>query len=602
MSTKRQQLPLRHEIPEQYRWSVTDIYPSDTAWEDDYRRVEEMIPLLARYRGTLGQSAAQLLACIKAQEEVQKIAGKVSFYASRRKDEDNTNPTYVAMSDRVRNLWIRMRGALSWFTPELLSIPEEKLQAYLAEAAELQTYRQMLDEVLRRKPHVLSAEQEYLLAQAGQVAQAPSTIFNMLNNADIKFPTIIGENGEEVEVTKGRYISLLESKDRRVRAGAFRALHGTYRELRNTLAATFASSVRKDAFLSQARHYESSLHAALHPDNVSIEVYDNLISTIHSNLPRLHNYVGLRKRALGLDELHIYDLYVPIVQGFDMEISYEEGCELVIEALAPFGEEYQATVRRAVEERWIDVYENVGKTSGAYSAGTYGVHPYILLNFQNNINSVFTLAHELGHAMHTYLSQATQPYVYSGYSLFVAEVASTVHEVLLTHYLLGKTDDPHQRAYYLNNYLEGFRGTVFRQTMFAEFEREAHSRSARGEALTADLLSSIYHALNARYYGPDIVVDPEIDIEWARIPHFYRSFYVYKYATGYSAAVALATQILQEGQPAVQRYLDFLRAGSSDYPLHVLKRAGVDMSQPGPIQAAMDEFQSVVSELDQLLR
>ena len=349
------------------------------------------------------------------------------------------------------------------------------------------------------------------------------------------------------------------------------------------------------------RKHESALHAAVFPDNISVAVYDNLIDTVQANLDKMHAYVALRKKALVLDELHMYDLHVPLVSDCEQSISYDEACQLVIEALAPFGAEYQGVVRRAIDERWIDVYENKGKTGGAYSAAIYGVHPFVLLNFQNNISSTFTLAHELGHTMHSYLSQATQPYVYSGYSLFIAEVASTVHEVLLTHYLLHQTDDPREKAYYLNNYLEGFRGTLFRQTMFAEFEREIHARVTAGKALTAKTLCLLYYDLNQKYFGPEMVVHPAISIEWARIPHFYRSFYVYKYATGYSAAVALAKQIINEGEPAAARYLDFLRSGSSDYPLEVLKKAGVDMSTPAPIQSAMDEFGRVVLELEQLL-
>lgn len=601
MSGKAKTLAKRREISEQHQWAIKDVYQDDAAWEADYAKVQAMIPGLIALHGTLGQSSAQFLAALKTQEVVLKIMFKVGFYAGRRKDEDNTNPVYVAMHDRARSLAIQLNGAMSWFTPELLSLPEEQLEQYLAEVPELAPYQHMLDQIMRRKPHVLSAELEYLLAQVNQVSQGPATIFSMLNDADLKFPTIRDENGEEVEVTKGRFTSFLESPDRRVRKDAFAAAYSTYRGLKNTIAATFGSSIKGDAFYAQARNYKSSLHAATFPDNVAVEVYDNLIATVHKNLDKMHAYVSLRKRALQLDELHMYDIYVPIVKDFEMSINYQDACELVIDSLAPFGPEYQAIVRRAVSERWIDVYENVGKTSGAYSASVFGVHPFMLLNFQDNIQSAFTLAHELGHSLHTYLTQETQPFVYANYSLFVAEVASTVHEVLLTHYLLGKTSDPQERAYYLNNYLEGFRGTVFRQTMFAEFEREVHARSAAGQALTADAMCELYYDLNVKYHGPDMVVDQDIAMEWARIPHFYRAFYVYKYATGYSAAVALAKQILTEGAPAVERYLDFLRSGSSDYPLNVLRKAGVDMSSPAPIQSAMDEFGRTVDELRELL-
>ncbi|HBK86706.1 MAG TPA: oligoendopeptidase F [Firmicutes bacterium] len=601
MSGIAKTLAKRQEIPKQYQWAVEDVYADDATWEADFAKVQAMISDLAALQGSLNQSAAKLLAALKTQETMLKAVFKVAFYAGRRKDEDNTNSLYVAMSDRARSLAIQLNGAMSWFTPELLSLPVEQLEKYLGEEPELATYCQLLDEIMRRKPHVLSAEQEYLLAQVDQVSQGPATIFSMLNNADLKFPTIRDEKGQEVEVTKGRFVSFLQSPDRRVRKDAFTAAYSTYRGLKNTIAATLGSSIKGDAFYAQTRNYESSLHAATFPDNVPVEVYDNLIATVHNNLDKMHAYVSLRKQALQLDELHMYDIYVPIVKDFQMGVNYQDACAMVIDSLAPFGPEYQNIVRRAVSERWIDVYENVGKTSGAYSAGVYGVHPYMLLNFQDDIQSTFTLAHELGHSLHTYLTLETQPFIYADYSLFVAEVASTVHEVLLTHYLLSITSDPQERAYYLNNYLEGFRGTVFRQTMFAEFEREVHARSAAGQALTADMMCDIYYDLNVKYHGPDMVVDQDIAMEWARIPHFYRAFYVYKYATGYSAAVALAKQILTEGAPAVERYLGFLRSGSSDYPLNVLHKAGVDMSSPAPIQSAMDEFGRTVDELKELL-
>lgn len=459
----------------------------------------------------------------------------------------------------------------------------------------------MLDEITRQKSHVLSAQEEQIIAMAGDIASAPSNIYGMINNADIKFPCIKDENGQEVELTKGRYISFLESSDRRVRKDAFHALYSSYKKQKNTLAQTLSSSVKRDIFYSKVRKYSSSLEAALDEDNVTLDVYDNLISTISNNLEPMYKYVALRKRMLGVDELHMYDLYTPIIKDVKMEVPYSKGVELVIDGLKPLGDEYERILREGFKGGWVDVYENEGKTSGAYSWGCYDTHPYVLMNYQDDVSNLFTLAHEMGHALHSYYTNQEQPFVYSGYKIFVAEVASTLNEALLMEYMLNNTQDKKEKMYLINYYLEQFRGTVYRQTMFAEFEKIIHERAEAGEPLTPELLCNIYRDLNRKYYGPDIVIDEDIDMEWSRIPHFYRNFYVYKYATGFSAAASLAESILKEGQPAVKRYIDFLKGGDSDYPVNLLKKAGVDMTTPDPIIKAVKTFERLVEELDGLV-
>ena len=489
-------------------------------------------------------------------------------------------------------------STLAFVNPEILAIPTETLQAFLEENAALQIYRHTLEDLIRRKPHVLSETEEELLARFTEVAQSAATIFEMINDADMKFGTVTDEEGRPIELTKGRYIRLMESRDRRVRRDAFKTLYTSYINQRNTIAATLYASVKKDCLYAQLRHYDSSLHAALDDDNIPVAVYDNLLTSVQNHLDLMHRYVSLRKRMLGVDQVHMYDLYVPLVREVDMRFSYPQAQEIVKTAMAPLGADYVGVLDTAFRSAWIDVYENAGKTSGAYSWGVYGVHPYILLNFQETLDDVFTLAHEMGHALHSYYSSRKQPFVYAGYSIFLAEIASTLNENLVAQYLLQTLEDRQQRMYIINHILEQFRTTVYRQTMFAEFERIIHARVERGEVLTADNLCSLYRELNRKYYGDEIVLDAEIDMEWARIPHFYRSFYVYQYATGYSAAMALAKQIQDEGPSAVERYLDFLSSGSSDYPLELLKAAGVDMSTPQPIDQALGVFASLLDQLE----
>ncbi|HBG01723.1 MAG TPA: oligoendopeptidase F [Firmicutes bacterium] len=495
---------------------------------------------------------------------------------------------------------VELNAAQSFFVPEILSLDPNSVRGWIGQVPGLELYEHYLEDILRMKAHTLPAEQEQLLAAAGEIAQAPSNIFRMFNNADLKFPEVKNDAGDMVELTHGRYGQLLESQQREVRKGAFEALYETYTAWRNTLGATFIASTKKELYFARARKYASSLEAALYRDNVEPEVYTNLVDSIHDHLPLLHRYVRLRKKLLGLEELHMYDLYVPMVADQDAKIPRQDAVEMVQTGLHHLGEQYLSDLEASFTDGWIDWLENRGKTSGAYSWGTYGVHPYVLLNHQDTLNDVFTLAHELGHAMHTFYSNKNQEFVNAGYTIFVAEVASTLNEALLMDDLLKKTEEPKKRAYLLNHFLEQFRGTVFRQTMFAEFEMIVHGRVGEGESLTSDKLSEIYYDLNKKYYGEDIVIDEAIAMEWARIPHFYRPFYVYKYATGFSAAISLSQQILQEGEPAVLRYLEFLGGGSSDYPINLLQKAGVDMSKPEPIVQAMALFDELLSELEHL--
>lgn len=601
MENKSKALPKRDEIDDKYKWNIEDIYRRDSEWEEDFKKVRDLIGEVVKHKGQLAESSDKLLECLKLSERLMRLNDKVFVYAKMKRDEDNSNATYQSLTDRATGLSAEVYAATSFIIPEIISIDEKVLKKFIEGNNELQVYRHFFNENLRQKKHILSEKEERLLALSSEIARASADIFTMFNNADIKFPYIKDENGEEVELTKGRYIKFLESRDRRVRKEAFHALYSTYFKLKNTLAASLTSNVKKNRFYATVRKYNSCLEASLDKDNVPVIVYDNLIKTVSENLPQLHRYLNLRKDVLEVDELHLYDVYVPLVETPKKSIPYEEALKMVEKGLEPMGEEYLNNVRNAFKSGWVDVYENKGKTSGAYSWGAYDTHPYVLLNYQGTINDVFTIAHEIGHAMHSFYTNGTQPYVYSEYKIFVAEVASTVNESLLMNYMLKSTKDKKEKAYLLNHYLEEFRGTVFRQVMFAEFEKIIHDKVEKGEALTTDELCSIYRDLNKKYFGNEVVIDEDISIEWARIPHFYSSFYVYKYATGFSAAVSLSQQILNEGQPAVDRYIQFLKSGGSDYPLELLKKAGVDLSVPQPIEDALEVFGKTLSQLEQLL-
>lgn len=593
-------LPKRSEVPVELTWNLETIYATPEDWEQAFTWVNEELPKLSAYQGTLGSSAQRLYDALQLDNTVSEALGKLYVYASMRSDEDTSNSANLARLSRVTTLAAKAGAASAFMTPEILEIPQERIESFLREEPRLELYRHLLEELLRRKPHVRSAEVEALLAEASEALEAPSQVFNMINNADLRLPTIKDAAGQEVELTKGNYILFLEERDRRVRKDAFEGMHGTFYKQRNTLAATLNGQVKAQIFGARARHYESALEAALDANNIPVSVYDNLVETVQNNLGVLHRYLRLRKKLLGLDELHMYDLYVPMVAEVEYKVAFEQAKETVAKALAPLGSDYVEDMVRGFNSRWIDVVENEGKRGGAYSGGTYGTNPFVLLNYQENLDSMFTLAHEFGHSMHSYYTRRTQPFPYGHYTIFVAEVASTLNEALLTHYLLQETKDRALRMYIINHYLEGFRTTLYRQTMFAAFERQIHGVAEAGEALTADSLSQMYKALNDAYYGPEVNVDDLISIEWARIPHFYYNFYVYQYATGISASAALAQQILSEGAPAVERYRRFLTRGSSDYSINLLRDAGVDMTSPAPIQQALDLFGQYIGEMERM--
>lgn len=595
-------VPERSDIQSQYQWRLEDMYETTDAWEQDVRVVQELGQQLASLQGKLAESSAVLLQALQLEDAIGEKLGRLFAFAKMKRDEDNRNPTFQGLTDRAMQLLVQMEASKAFFTPEILAMEESRLNKFLDDNEKLRLYKFALEEILREKPHVLSTAEEALLAQAGEIGEAPSQIFTMFNNADLQFPVVHDSDGNEIELTHGRYMQLLEDTHQAVRREAFMAMNETYEKNRNTLAATYAASVKKDVFYARVRHYESSRQMMLDSDNVPMSVYDNLIDTVHEALPALHKYIGLRKRVLGLSAVHPYDLFTPIVSELNVKIPYDEARETVEQSLAVLGSDYQKIAHDGLRNGWVDVYETRGKTSGAYSWGAYGVHPYMLLNYQDTLDNMFTLAHELGHAMHSYFSHETQPFVYANYTIFVAEVASTCNEALLLHHLLETTDDKRRRAYLINHQLETLRGTLYHQTMFAEFEKLTHEHVENGIPLTPELLSHEYLRLQQQYYGGDHgVVDEEAAIGWARIPHFYNAFYVYKYATGISAATALSQKILHDGEPAVGDYLEFLKSGGSDYPIELLRKAGVDMESPEPVRSALAEFNKLVDELSSLL-
>ena len=597
---------MNHSIPERkdtdprFRWHIEDYYKTDADWEAAYTVVEAAIPGLEAYAGTLGGSADFLLFCLWKYEEISQKLDQVYTYANMRLHEDSANAHAQAMAAKAETLLIRYSAAASFLVPEIIAIPERRLDVFRSSNKAFQHFEQFFDDILRQKEHTLSPAEESLLAKTAELGGAPQQIFTMLNDADITFPPVKTADGEERELTKGRYVTFLESPDRDVRRQAFQNLYAVYLSQKNTLAATYSSSVKSDVFFAKARKYGSAMEMSLSQDNIPLSVYDTLIETVNKHLPLLHRYISIRKKALGVEELHMYDLYVPLVPDADVKIPYEEAKKTVKEALSVMGEAYSEALEHGLESGWIDVYENKGKRGGAYSWGSYGVHPFVLLNHNDTINSMFTLAHEMGHALHSHFTWQKQEYLYADHKIFVAEVASTCNEALLMEHLLKTTEDKTMRKYLVNYFLEQFRGTLFRQTMFAEFEKITHDRVEKGEALTWESMNKIYRDLNIKYFGEDIVIDSEIDIEWARIPHFYNAFYVYQYATGYSAAIALSRKILHEGKPAISRYMNFLSAGSSYYPIDLLKGAGVDMTTAAPIENALQLFKELLDEFEML--
>ncbi|MFB8425951.1 oligoendopeptidase F [Priestia megaterium] len=589
----------REEIDEKYKWKLEHIFKNLDEWEKAREKSQELVEELNAKKDSIFDSPASLLSFLKLTDDFDLIFGKVASYAHLKGDENTKDSKPQELKQKLQSIGRSYSVLYSVFKTSLLSLEEEKLESFFKEEKGLLFYKKFIDELFRSKPHTLSPEEEFIMAQASRLNSAGKT-YNAFTNADLVFPTVKDEKGEEIQLTQSNYTKLMESKDRSVRENVFQEFYSVFKQYENTLAATFSGSLEKDTFYSQIRKYNSSLERSLFADNVPLEVYNNLIKTVENNVPLMEKYLELRKKMLGVDELHMYDLYTPLV-NLDMEIPYEEAFETVKKALAVFGDEYILELEETYNGGWIDVYPNVGKRSGAYKSGTYGVRPYILLNHKDNLNSMFTLCHELGHSQHSVYSQANNPMLYAQYSIFTAEVASTVNEVLLMRYLLENTNDKKMKQYLLTYFIEQFKSTLFRQTMFASFEQITHEKAENGQPLTAEILSDIYYNLNKKYYGDAVVHDEEIAMEWSRIPHFYNAFYVYKYATGFSAAISLSKQILEEGEPAVERYLNFLKSGGRDYPIELLKGAGVDMSTTQPIEDALEVFGGLIEELESLI-
>lgn len=593
-------LPKRKDIPQEYHWKLSDIYKNEELWEADFRGVRERMGEIAAFRDKLGGSAGTLLACFRLRDELSITLGKLYVYAGMKSHEDTANSKYQALSNRISALSVEFSTAASFITPEILAVPEETLTGYINDPC-LAEYAFNLKELLRQREHVLSQAEEALLARVGDLAGVADNAFSMLTNADMKFAPIKNEEGKLCEMSEERAVSFLRSRRRPVRKAAFMSLYKPYNEMRNTLGATFDGMLKSAKFYAAARKYASPLAAALDSDNIPESVYHNLVDTLEKNLEPLHRYMTLRKRALGVKELHMYDLYTPLVNDPFKDISWSRAKKMMTESLSPLGGEYLALAAEGLESGWADIFPNQGKRSGAYSWGSYGTHPYIMMNYTNSLNDVSTLVHEMGHSMHSYYSRKNQPYATADYCIFTAEVASTTNEVLFLDYLLAETKKKSERAYLLNKRLENIRTTVYRQTMFASFEREVHGLAARGEDTTPDGLKTLWRGLNEKYYGSGVVVDKELEMEWARIPHFYNPFYVFQYATGFSAATALAGGILKNGVPARDKYLNFLTKGGSDYPIALLREAGVDMEKPQALEAVISQFSETLLELESLL-
>ena len=595
-------IPARSEVPEESTWNLKDVFESDEAWQAEYEALKAVSEQIEAFRGKLGESAETLLSWFRLSDALSVRLEKLYGYASCKGDEDTGNGFYQGMRSKALATLVAIDAASAFETPEIMALDEDTINLFYAAQPELETYRRNIYKIRRRKAHILSPEEEKLLSAAGEMANAPENIASVFRDADLTFPDVTDGEGHSHVLTSGTFVPLLMGSDRALRKNAFEAYYNRLGEFKNTVAASLDGQFRSLKFFSDARHYPSTRAAALDGTEVPEEVYDNLIEAVHANMDKMYRYVALRKKLLGVDELHMYDVYTPIVADADSAITYEEAKETVLEALAVLGEDYTDLLKEGFANRWIDVYENVGKRGGAYSSGNSYPHPYVLLNHKDNLDSMFTLAHEMGHALHSYHSCKYQPVNTAGYVIFVAEVASTCNEVLLMRHLLGKTTDKKQRAYLINHFLDQFKGTLYRQTMFAEYELRIAELNQQGTTLTADVLCSEYKKLNELYYGPDVVSDDQIALEWARIPHFYYNYYVFQYATGYSAAIALSRKILAEGKPAVERYLGFLSGGCSKTPIDLLKGAGVDMTSPEPVNTALELFGKLLDEMEALMQ
>ena len=596
-----QSIPKRSEVPEEMTWNLKDMFESDQAWMAEYEAMKEFPAKIAAFQGTLARSAQDLLAWFRLQDEIELRLSVLMGYASCKGDEDTGNSFYQDVRGKAMNVYVSIASAAAFATPEIMAIADETLDRFYAQQPELETYRRSLYQIRRRKDHILSPAEERLLASAGEMANASENIAGVFRNADQIFPDVTDSQGSVHPLTDATFVPLLTSPDRELRRRAFETYYKQLGQYKNTIAATLDGQFKQLCFFSNARHYDSTIQASLDATEVPVPVYMNLIEAVHNNLDKMYRYVALRKKLLGVDELHMYDVYTPIVADADQAITYEQAKETVLEALQVLGDDYVDLLKEGFSNRWIDVYENVGKRSGAYSSGNSRPHPYVLLNHKDNLDCQFTLAHEMGHALHSYHSCKYQPVSTSDYVIFVAEVGSTCNEVQLMRHLLKKTTDKKQRAYLINHFMDQFKGTVYRQTMFAEFELAMGKMAESGQALTADALCQKYHALNKLYFGPDMVSDDQIALEWARIPHFFYNYYVFQYATGFSAAVAIANRILKEGAPAVADYKKFLSGGCSTDPISLLKIAGVDMSSPEPVNSALALFGELVDEMEQLV-
>lgn len=591
-------LPDRSKISSKHKWKTEHIFRSDKDWQNACGELEKLLLRLEKFHGKLGASAQNLLGCLKLRDQIDELIGKLFIYAGLKNDQDTRNSKYQTFRDKASTLLTRIKERNSFFQPEILSIPEKKLWSMVNGNTKLKIYRHYLKNLRRLKPHVLPKEQERLLALSGEIGEGPHHIFSMFNNADLTFPTITDENNQKIEVTKGRFNRLMQSADRKARKDAYNALYGTYRKWTNTLAATLSTNVKRNIFYARSRNYKTALEAALHHDNIPVDVYDNVIDTINNNLSPLHRYMQLRRKMLGLKELNPWDLFVPLIRDVKFEVPYIKSLKTIEEGLQPLGGEYLSIIKRGFNNGWIDVYENQGKRSGAYSWSTHGIHPFILLNYNNTLDDVFTLAHELGHALHSYFTHHTQPVIYSGYTTFVAEVASTLNEALLIDHLIKNTADPRKKFYLLTEYVDQIRGTVYNQTLFAEFEKLIHQKAEVGEALIATDLNRWNRDLYTRYFGAAFTMDALYEINWCRLPHFYYNFYVYKYVTGFSAAVSLSRRILSGDKDARDAYLHFLTRGSSDYSTHLLKDAGVDITSPEPVEETTRLMEELVNEME----
>jgi oligoendopeptidase F len=595
--SESKKVKLRTEINSEDKWVVEKIYKNNEQWNADFNSLKSKADEIKKYPGKLSD-AYELLNYLKLSEEISRQSEKLFIYAHLKFDEDTSNNEYQTLRDKIDSYLAELRSYEAFFVPEILSLPEDTIKKHLHEVEELKIYNFMLEDILKLKAHTLSKEQEELLAAVSDCLDAPSNIFGMLKNADMSFPIIEDEDSEEVELTEVNYSAFIKSKNRKVRQEAFKLLFSTYYKYKNTFAASLTSSIKNFIFNSKTRKYSSSLESSLKPNDIPVEVYHNAIETINKNLSSLHRYVRIKKQLLGLDEMHMYDLYVPVIDINKQHIGFNEGVNIVKEGLKPLGKEYLDIFDEGIREGWIDKYENKGKRGGAYSWGCYDTMPYVLLNYNYELNDVSTLAHEMGHSIHSYYSRKTQPFVYSDYTLFCAEVASTTNEALLIHYLINNEKDNNKRLFLINQELEQIRTTVFRQLMFAEFEKITHESIENGNPLNSDELCQIWHDLNVKYFGPDMIVDEDIDMEWARIPHFYSDFYVYQYATGYAAASSFAKAILNEGSIAVEKYTEFLKSGGSDYPINILKKAGVDMTTPKPLEDTIQRFNELLDMLE----